>query len=89
LHPDAQVKISPTWFIEMLNSLVWTDRNNGAVALVNLTESRDAGTLDQLRDRALPSLVEMARWQYLQHALPAYILLGRAAGMPASSSFRT
>jgi hypothetical protein len=82
LHPEAEVKISPTWFIEMLNSLVWTDRNNGAVALVNLTESRDPGTLDQLRTRALASLVEMSRWHYLEHALPAYILLGRVAGMP-------
>jgi HEAT repeats len=82
LHPDAEVKIAPTWFIEMLNSLVWTDRNNAAVALVNITESRDPSALDQLRQRALPSLVEMARWQYLQHALPAYILLGRVAGMP-------
>ncbi len=82
LHPEAEVKISPTWFIEMLNSLVWTDRNNGAVALVNLTEARDPSTLEQLRTRALPSLVEMARWHYLEHALPAYILLGRVAGMP-------
>ncbi len=82
LNPDSDLKIAPTWFIEMLNSLVWTDRNNAAVALVNITESRDPSALDQLRQRALPSLVEMARWQYLQHALPAYILLGRAAGMP-------
>lgn len=82
LNPDAGVKISPTWFIEMLNSLSWTDRNNAAVALVNLTETRDASTLEQIRERALPSLIEMARFQYLQHALPAYILVGRVAGMP-------
>lgn len=82
LHPDTGVKVAPTWFIEMLNSIAWTDRNNGAVALVNLTESRDAGTLDQIRERALPALVEMAKWQYLEHALPAYILLGRATGIP-------
>jgi hypothetical protein len=82
LHPEAEVKISPTWFVEMLNSIAWTDRNNAAVALVNLTESRDPGTLDQIRTRALPALVEMARWHFLEHALPAYILLGRVAGMP-------
>jgi hypothetical protein len=82
LHPAAGVKIAPTWFIEMLNSLSWTDRNNGAVALVNLTESRDQGTLDQLRERALAALVDMARWRFLEHALPAYILLGRVSGMP-------
>ena len=82
LHPDAELKISPTWFIEMLNSLVWTDRNNAAVALVNLTESRDPSTLDQLKTRALPALVEMARFHHLAHALPAYILLGRISGLP-------
>ena len=82
LHPDAELKIEPTWFIEMLNSLIWTDRNNAAVALVNMTESRDPSALNQIRDRALPSVIEMARWRHLAHALPAYILLGRIAGMP-------
>jgi len=82
LNPDAGVRISPTWFIEMLNSIYWTDRNNAAVALVNMTESRDASVLEQLRERALPSLIEMAKWKHLAHALPAYILLGRVAGMP-------
>ncbi|HUS06452.1 MAG TPA: HEAT repeat domain-containing protein [Bryobacteraceae bacterium] len=82
LKPDAGLKISPTWFIEMLNSIVWTDRNNAAVSLVNLTEHRDARTLAQLRERALPALIEMARWKHLAHALPAYILLGRVLGVP-------
>lgn len=82
LSPDSGLKISPTWFVEMLNSLSWTDRHNASVALVNLTEARDQSTLEQLRDRAMVSLVEMARWKHLAHALPAYILLGRVAGMP-------
>jgi hypothetical protein len=82
LHPDKELKIEPTWFIEMLNSLIWTDRNNAAVALVNLTESRDQTALTQIRDRALPAVIEMARWRHLAHALPAYILLGRIGGMP-------
>jgi hypothetical protein len=82
LHPEGEVKVEPTWFIEMLNSIGWTDRNNAAVALVTLTESRDQGTLDQIRDRALMSLTDMARWHHLAHALPAYILLGRVKGMP-------
>lgn len=82
LNPDSEVRISATWFIEMLNSMGWTDRNNAAVALVNLTESRDASALEQLRTRSLGALIEMARWHHLEHALPAYILLGRAAGMP-------
>ena len=80
--PDSGLKISPTWFVEMLNSIVWTDRNNAAVVLVNLTEGRDERTLALLKERALPALVEMARWRHLPHALPAYILVGRVAGLP-------
>ncbi|MCL4402865.1 MAG: hypothetical protein M1436_09425, partial [Acidobacteria bacterium] len=78
---DPDLKIPPTWFIEMLNSLVWSDRNKAALALVTLTEDRPASVLEQLRDRALPALVEMAQWKSLGHALPAYMLLGRAGGL--------
>jgi hypothetical protein len=81
LNPSSGVKISPTWFIEMLNSLSWTDRNKAAGALQVLTDTRDAGILNQMRDRALDSLIEMARWKSLEHALPAFVLLGRIAGL--------
>ncbi len=80
-NPSSEIKISPTWFIEMLNSIIWSDRNNAAVALVTLTDTRDEKILAQLRERALPALTEMASWKHLPHALPAYILLGRAGGM--------
>ena len=82
LDPDSGLKIPPTWFIEMLNSVVWTDRNYAAASLTTLTDSRDPATLDQIRERALPSLIEMAKWKHLEHALPGYILLGRVAGIP-------
>lgn len=81
LDKHAGFEVQPTWFIEMLNSLSWTDRNNAAVALVTLTDNRDPSALDQLRRRAMPSLIEMAQWKKLEHALPAYILLGRAMGI--------
>jgi hypothetical protein len=29
----------------------------------------------------MPALAEMAAWKHLPHALPSYILLGRAGGM--------
>ncbi|MBC7926527.1 MAG: HEAT repeat domain-containing protein [Bryobacteraceae bacterium] len=80
-HPEAGLRISPTWLIEMLHSIVWTDRNNAAVALVTLTEGRDGALLDQLRERAIQPIVEMARWKYLPHALPGFILAGRLAGL--------
>jgi len=81
LHPALEIKVSPTWFIEMLNSLSWTDRNKAVMALQILTDSRDANILAQLRERALPALIEMARWKSLGHALPAYVLVGRVAGL--------
>jgi hypothetical protein len=82
LDPSADVRISPTWFIEMLNSLSWSDRNRALWALQTLTDSRDPLVLDQLRTRALDALIDMARWKTLSHALPAFVLLGRVAGMP-------
>jgi hypothetical protein len=82
LDPKSGIKISPTWYIEMLNSIYWTDRNNAVVALATLTEARDERTMAVLRERALPALVEMASWKHLPHALPAYIVLGRAIGVP-------
>ncbi len=81
MHPDQEIQIQPTWFVELMNSVVWTDRHDAALALVNLTEARDPETLQLLRDRALSSVVEMARWHDLQHALPAFILAGRLAGL--------
>jgi hypothetical protein len=80
LRPDLRIRISPTWFVEMLNSIDWNDRHRAVTALVTLTDRRDPGTLAELRQRALASLAEMARWKSLPHALPAYILLGRLAG---------
>ncbi len=80
-RPTLGIRIQPTWMVEMLNSLVWTDRTTAAVNLVNLTEDRDPETLAHVRDRALGALLEMAAWKHLGHALPAFILLGRVTGM--------
>jgi hypothetical protein len=81
LHPDQEIRLEPTWFIELMNSIVFSDRRDAALALVNLTESRDSGTLDLLRGRALESVLEMAKWHDLKSALPAFILAGRLAGL--------
>lgn len=80
-QPALGIQIQPTWFVEMLNSLSLSDRTRAASALVNLTDGNAATTLDQIRERALDSVVEMARWQTLRYALPAFILAGRIAGM--------
>jgi HEAT repeats len=75
------IRIKPSWFINLLHSPFWTDRNNGAVALVTLTEQRNPKVLAEIRTSALPELTEMARWKHPPHALPAFILLGRVGGI--------
>jgi hypothetical protein len=81
-EPRAGIRVQPTWFVELLNSLIWRDRITAAGVLVTLTETRDADTLALVRERAAPALREMAGWKHLAHALPAFILLGRVAGVP-------
>lgn len=80
-NPDVGFRVEPTWFVEMLHSIVWSDRYRASQALVSLTENRPANTLSLLRERALDSLLEMARWRTPAHAEPAFVLLGRVAGM--------
>ena len=78
---DLGIHISPTWLVEMLNSIALSDRNGATRALINLTDSRPDAILELMRERALSSLVEMAQWNSLRYALPAFILLGRVAGI--------
>jgi hypothetical protein len=81
LHSEQGITIQPTWFVELLNSISWSDRHNASLALVDMTEDNDETTLQLIRERALPSVIEMARWHDMRHALPAFILAGRLAGL--------
>ena len=81
-QPALGIKISPTWFIEMLYSIVLSDRVESAKALLTLTDRGGPEVLQQIRERALASLAEMARWKTPRFALPSFLLLGRVAGMP-------
>jgi len=80
-RPDLGIQISPTWIVESLNSLALSDRLRAVDALVTLTENRPESILSLLRERALPSVIEMARWNSLRHALPPFLLAGRLAGL--------
>lgn len=77
-----QIRIPARPFIEMLNSVEWTDRNKSSFALLKLTDKRDPAILSELRQKALPSLIEMARWKSSGHANAAFVLLGRVGGLP-------
>jgi hypothetical protein len=76
--PELGIHIDPTRFVDMLNSLMWVDRNKATMVLNGIGDSPDA--VSQMRQRALPSLVEMARWKD-SHSLDALLLLGRIAGI--------
>ena len=80
-HPEAEIQVLTTWFVEMLNSVAWKDRMNAMNLLVPLTATRDEKLIRHLRERGVPALAEMAMWKHLPHALPAYILLGRVSGL--------
>jgi hypothetical protein len=80
-HPALGVRVPYERLVGMLDSPVWTDRNKASLALAQLSTSRDPRLLALLRDRSMPSLVEMARWHELGHAGAALMMLGRIAGM--------
>lgn len=80
-HPEQHIEIPAQPFIEMLNSIEWTDRNKSSVALDELTRKRDPALLAELRKQAIPSLVEMARWKAPGHAQPTFFILGRLDGL--------
>jgi hypothetical protein len=79
--PAQKIKISPRPFIELLNSCIWSDRNKSSGALAQLTEKRDPALLSEIRNQALPSLLEMANWKYLGHARFSLMILGRICGL--------
>jgi hypothetical protein len=80
--PKQKIRVPPEPFVEMLNSLVWTDRNKASLVLMELTEKRDPVLLTKLRKRALRSLIEMARWKSPGHREASFFILGRVARWP-------
>jgi hypothetical protein len=80
--PEMGIRISPTWFVELLNSVVLSDRVESTKALLILTDAGNAAALDLIREKAMPAVVEMARWKTLRYALPPFLLLGRIARLP-------
>ena len=80
LSPNQRIKVPVKPFVDMLNSIVWTDRNKSAFALYELTGKSYPAVLSELRERALPSLVEMSRWK-TGHAHAPFFLLGRVGDL--------
>jgi HEAT repeat protein len=77
----AGVRVSPTWLVELLNSVVLGDRVEAVRTLLTLTDKPAPDVVELIRERALSSLVEMARWKTPRYALPPFLLVGRLAGL--------
>ncbi len=95
-QPALGLRIPATWFVELLNSIVRSDRVESVKALLALTYAAGPGrlpgpggipglgehpALELIRERALPAVVEMARWKTPGDALPPFLLAGRIAGL--------
>jgi hypothetical protein len=86
-HPEATITVPYEPFIDMLNSVAWTDRNKASLALMQLTESRDPKLLAALRTRAFDALVDIAQWTNPGHAVAGIVMLGRMAGLSDADVF--
>jgi hypothetical protein len=82
-HVEAGIEIDYTRFVELLNSLEQTDRNKGLFLLRLNGAEPDRRVIAALKERALPSLIEMCRWRNDGHAAPACFLLASVVGTPA------
>ena len=80
-NPASRVRVSPAWFLDLLQSIAWTDRTQAVWALEMLTRDRDKPALASIKGNALSSIIEMSRWHSLKDAYPAFLLIGRVAGM--------
>lgn len=69
--------------VSLLWSGKWTDRNKASDALAAISKDRNPATLHQLRETAMPPLVEGARWDR-SHSYFFLLILGRIAGIPSS-----
>jgi hypothetical protein len=85
VHPELGIHIDAGPFIDMLNSPTWTDLNKGIFVLSVLTVPRDPALLAQLRQRALPALIDICRWKSAGHAEPGCAVLRRVEGLPERS----
>ena len=74
-------------FVALLNSPFWSDRNKSLIAIMELSGARDPILLKMLREEAMSSLTEMARWSDRSHAAPAFYILGNLAGLNQDEIF--
>lgn len=88
LHPEKKLHIPFQHFIRLLNSVIWSDRNQGISVLMHLSKSRDGKLFDLLKSDALGAIKEMAVWKSSKHAMPAFVILARMNGLNDDAIFK-
>jgi hypothetical protein len=81
-----RARIPADRLVTMMQSVHWTDRNKASLVLMALTSERDSALLATLDSALRAGLEEMAWWR-TQHALPAFVILGRIRGLPDDEIF--
>jgi hypothetical protein len=75
------LRVPGAWFIDLLQSIAWSDRIEAARSLELLTRDRDVLLLSRIEGATLDALIEMSRWRTEAHAYPAFLLVGRTVGL--------
>ncbi len=86
-HRELGIEVSTDWCLDLLESLDWTDRNKAMAVLDVATSERNVALISELRQKSLPTLIEMARWHSAGHAMMAFQLVGRIAGLTDKEIF--
>jgi hypothetical protein len=76
--PETADQINLDYFLDLLHSRVWTDRNKAAMILAEVSKRPSAAK--PIREGALAPLIEMARWK-APHRMMAWMILGRIGGL--------
>jgi hypothetical protein len=80
-HPELAIEAPIDSYLDLVESVEWTDRNKAMLVLLGLSAGGNEAILTKLRTRSLAALIEMARWNTEGHALMAFLLVGRIARM--------
>lgn len=80
-HDQMPANLDITPLISLLWSGKWTDRNKASFALATMTRDRNPGMLKQLRETAMPPLLEGASWDR-DHSNSFLQILGRIGEIP-------
>ena len=81
-NPELDIKIDAAVFVDMINSVSFSDRNKAAAVLFSLTEKRNPNALELIKAKAIPSLIEMCRFTWEGHAWVPCKILERVVGLP-------